>query len=161
MPTNTNTSEKLYNESRFYFLQNEVSEMQKKMGERSQNNKVKSFRIYIAIAISSTLITFLIAISNDVPENYKLWVKMITLILSGASTVLAAWDGFFNHKELWANYGDTRNQLDRLLLKMNLTDEDEKLNAKIVEQFYNEYQDVLSSGNSKWKEIRVDEKQSK
>lgn len=146
-------------ESKFSFLQNEIKRKATETNEKSQNNKAKSFWIYISIAAFSSLITFLVAIGNDVPESYRLGMKIATLIFSGLSTGFAAWDGFYNHKELWVNYGDSRDKLNMLLLRMNLVSDEDKLNPETVEKFYNEYQDILNNGNSKWKKIRVEEKQ--
>ena len=146
--------------SKFEILQEEISKMAEKTGSRSINNKLKSFRIYLGIAVSSALITFLVAIGSDVPENMQLPLKIITLLFSGLSTVLAAWDGFYNHKQLWINYGDTRGQLHSLLLKMKLINENDRDKTKVLDELYYDYQDILHKGNMKWKEIRIEEKEN-
>ena len=146
--------------SKFEILEKEISDMVKKTGDSSLNNKLKSFRIYIGIAISSAIITFLVAIGNDIPKEGALIIKIIILLFSGTSTILAAWDGFYNHKQLWINYGETRNQLSSLELKLKMLDEKEKLDDKKLDKIFEEYQEILSNGNHKWKQMRLEDKES-
>ncbi len=147
--------------SKFEILHEEVSEMVKKTTKSSINNKLKSFRIYIGIAISSAIITFLVAIGNDIPEEGNFIIKVIILLFSGTSTILAAWDGFYNHKQLWINYGETRNQLSSLELKLKLLDDEEKKDDKKLDRIFEEYQEILSNGHNKWTKMRLDVKESK
>lgn len=147
--------------SKFEILQKEISDKATQTGASSLNNKLKSFRIYIGIAISSAIITFLVAIGNDIPKEGAFAIKVIILIFSGTSTILAAWDGFYNHKQLWINYGDTKNQLKALELKIKLMDEQERVNDKKLDEIFKEYQEILSDGNHKWKAMRLEDKDSK
>lgn len=146
--------------SKFEILKEEVSKMVEKTAKASLNNKLKSFRIYIGIAISSAIITFLVAIGNDIPKEGALTIKIIILLFSGLSTILAAWDGFYNHKQLWINYGETRNQLSALELKLKLLDEEEKTDDKKIDKIFEEYQEILSNGNNKWTKMRLEVKES-
>ncbi|MCJ8290457.1 MAG: DUF4231 domain-containing protein [Crocinitomicaceae bacterium] len=143
--------------SKYEILVEEISIMADKTSTWSRDNKKKSFNIYIWIAISSAGITLLVAIANDIPENLSLIVKVITLILSGITTVLAAWDGFYNHKQLWINYGETRNYLRSLQLKLKLLKPSEREDDSLLRVIYEEYQDVLQNGNTNWKALRMEE----
>ncbi|KXX68737.1 DUF4231 domain-containing protein [Flammeovirga sp. SJP92] len=142
--------------SKYDVLFDEISAIADRASYRSQENKLKSFRIYLGIAIASALITILVAISNDVPEAYKLHIKIITLLLSGLTAVLAAWDGFYNHKQLWINYGESRNQLRAIQLKMKMMDENERKNNKLLDEIFKEFQEVMHHGNSNWKTLRME-----
>lgn len=147
--------------SKYEILVEEITTMADKTSAWSRENKKKSFNIYIGIAIASAAITILVAIANDVPDSKSLLFKVITLILSGLTTVLAAWDGFYNHKQLWINYGETRNHLRSLKLKLDLLKETEREDDKILRIIYEEYQEVLQNGNSNWKALRMEESKNK
>ena len=146
--------------SKFEILNEEVSKMVAKTAASSLNNKLKSFRIYIGIAISSAIITFLVAIGNDIPKEGAFIIKVIILLFSGTSTILAAWDGFYNHKQLWINYGETKNQLSSLELKLKMLDDDERKDDKKLDRIFEEYQEILSNGHNKWTKMRLDVKES-
>jgi hypothetical protein len=145
---------------KFDILQKEIETMASKTSKWSRENKKKSFAIYLLIAILTASVTLLVAVGDSIPvqpdcqDELKFWIKLLILILSGLSTVLAAWDGFYNHKQLWINYGETRNKLRALLLQMKLFTEEEKLDMKKVDIIYNEYQSIINSGNDKWIKLR-------
>ncbi|MDY0779384.1 SLATT domain-containing protein [Tenacibaculum sp. IB213877] len=143
--------------SKYEVLEQEISEMIKKTTRWSKENKRKSFYIYICISISSVLITFLVAIGNDIPEHLRFGAKILTLFFSGLTTVLAAWDGFYNHKQLWVNYGETRDYLKSIQLKLKLLDTDKRTDDNVLNDIYKEYQDLLHNSNSKWRELRMEE----
>ncbi len=142
--------------SSFEILQNEIQKMIDYTSKKSTKNKRKSFYIYISVAISSALITFLVAIGDDFPV-WKGTLKMSTLFFSAMSSILAAWDGFYNHKELWVIYGETRHYLKELHLKTRLISESEKNNPEYIRKLHNEFQSIVSKGNFKWKELRMDD----
>ncbi len=144
------------NPSRFEILQEEISKMIEFTSCRTKQNKKKSFRIYICIAISSALITFLVAIGDDFP-NYKTLIKVLTLFFSASSAIFAAWDGFYSHKELWVIYGETRDRLKELELKTKLASEEEKVSDDYINQIHKDFQSIVSKGNFKWKELRLEE----
>ena len=144
------------NPSRFEILQVEIEKMIQFASCRAKQNKKKSFRIYISIAISSALITFLVAVGDDFKE-YRTIIKILTLFFSAASTIFAAWDGFYNHKELWVIYGETRGRLKELELKTKLATEEDKNNADFIDQIHKEFQSVVNHGSFKWKELRLEE----
>ncbi len=144
------------NNSNFEILQGEIQKMIDYTSRRSYLNKRKSFRIYICVAISSALITFLVAIGDDFPV-WRESIKMLTLFFSALSSILAAWDGFFNHKELWVIYGETRDYLKELYLKTRLASESDKNNPEYIKKLHGEFQSIVSKGNFKWKELRMDE----
>lgn len=143
---------------RFEILQQEIETMASKTSSWSRENKKKSFRIYLSIAILTASVTLLVAVGDNIPveqgneDTLKFWVKLLVLILSGLSTVLAAWDGFFNHKQLWINYGETRNRLRALLLQMKLFTEEDKINK--VDYIFEEYQSIINASNEKWIKMR-------
>ncbi|MCF2873477.1 MULTISPECIES: SLATT domain-containing protein [unclassified Tenacibaculum] len=143
--------------SKFEILQEEISKMIEKTSNSSTQNKKKSFRIYIGISISSALVTFLVAIGGDIPKEWSSTLKVITLFFSAFSTVLAAWDGFYNHKQLWVYYGDSKNNLKALLLKLRLLSEDDKNNPEMINEIHKEYQAIMNKGNYKWKELRLED----
>lgn len=146
--------------SKLGVLSNEISIMIQNTTNRSNQNKKKSFRIYIGIAISSALITFLVAIGNDVPKNLSAPVKFLTLFFSALTTILASWDGFYNHKQLWVNYSETRDLLKELQLKIKLASEEDQKKSEFIKHIHQEYQSIVNKSNFKWKELRLDDKMS-
>jgi len=149
--------------SKYDLLKSEIELMANKTSVWSRQNKKKSFRIYLGIAILSAIVTLFVAIGDSIPfwvefeEKKQFFVKLLILIFSGLSTVLAAWDGFFNHKQLWINYGETRNRLRALELKLNLMTESEKENKELMEFIMTEYQDIMNSANLKWIKLREED----
>ncbi|WP_299161345.1 SLATT domain-containing protein [uncultured Tenacibaculum sp.] len=143
--------------TKFEILQEEISKMIEKTTNSSIQNKKKSFRIYIGISISSALVTFLVAIGGDIPKEWSSTLKVVTLFFSALSTVLAAWDGFYNHKQLWVYYGDSKNNLKALLLKLRLLSDDDKNNQNMINEIHKEYQAIMNKGNYKWKELRLED----
>lgn len=143
--------------STFEVLQQEVKQMANKMSSWSEHNKRRSFKIYIGIAFSSVVVTILVAVASDLPKEWGFILKLTTLCFSGLGTLLAAWEGFFNHKQLWINYGETRNQLKSLQLRMDLMSADDQNNETVLGEIYLEYQKILHNSNVKWKELRSEE----
>lgn len=144
--------------SRLNILDNEILKMIQNTTNRSVQNKKKSFRIYIGIAISSALITFLVAVSNDLPKNLNTPAKFLTLFFSALTTVLASWDGFYNHKQLWVNYSETRDLLKELHLKIKLVSKEDENNPEFINYMHKEFQNIVSKSNYKWKELRLDDR---
>lgn len=142
--------------TRFDILQTEIAKMIELTSYRTKNNKKKSFRIYISIAISSALITFLVAVGDDFP-NFKTTIKILTLFFSAMSTIFAAWDGFYSYKELWVIYGDTRDRLKELELKTKLATKEEKNDPEYISKIHTEFQSIVNKGKYKWKELRLDD----
>lgn len=145
---------------KYDILVEEISTMADRTSALSRRNKRKSFKIYMGIAGSSALITILVAIGNDIPEKHSFLLKITTLALSGLATILAAWDGFYNHKQQWINYGESRNHLRSLQLKLRLLEPAEKENDVILRGIYEEYQDIMQNGNSNWKTVRMQDPSS-
>lgn len=151
------------NKTKFTILEEAVSQMTDMTSARSQNNKKKAFRIYLFVSISTALVTLLVAVGDNIPffeqskEVSKFIIKLTILFLSGLSTVLIAWDGFYNHKDLWVNYSATRNEMEGLKLKMKLLSTEEQSNDNILDGILKEYQAILERGNSNWKKMRLEE----
>lgn len=144
----------------YQILHDEIKSMATKTSIWSRENKKKSFNIYLFITIISALITILVAVGDVIPISpdrellLKFLIKLLILILSGLSTILAAWDSFFNHKQLWINYGETRNKLKELLLEMELFSEADKLDADKVKIVFDKYENILEISNDKWTKLR-------
>ncbi|MBB3699302.1 DUF4231 domain-containing protein [Flammeovirga yaeyamensis] len=143
--------------SKYELLKKEIYDMSEKTANWSEGHKSKSFWIYMGIAFSSSCITFLVAIGDDLGEDLHFAVKCLTLIFSACSALLAAWDGFFNHKELWVNYSETRNHLRTLLFELKMLKEEDRDDDKVLNRFYSQYKDIVHESNSKWKELRTDD----
>ena len=150
----------------FEKLRKVIDEMANKTSSWSRENKKKAFNLSLLIAIFSALVTILVGVQSDFPflvddkESVDFFFKVTILTFSGASTVLAAWDNFYNHKQLWINYGDTRNMLRALLLEMDMCTDEEKKDLKVVKTYMSKYNHIMAEGNSKWKELRLTEEET-
>lgn len=151
----------------FNRLRSVIDEMANKTSTWSRENKKKAFSLSLCIAILSAFVTVLVGIQSDFPffieekDTVDFIFKLIILTFSGTSTVIAVWDNFYNHKQLWINYGDTRNLLRALLLEMDMSSEDERKDIKVVKEFMNKYNHIMSEGNASWKELRLTEDEPK
>ena len=147
--------------SKFDLLKKTVDDMADSTSGWSRENKKKAFRFAVGIASASALITVLVGIEDSFPylEEHetviKFWFKVTILFLSGLNTVLAVWDGFFNHKQLWIGYGDTRNQMRALSLEMDFEPADTR--EESVRKYLERYNSILSHANAEWKELRSDD----
>lgn len=147
---------------KFDELGNIISDMADKTSSWSRENKKKAFWISISITISSALITLLVGIQDSVPhspENKSLvdfWFKLFVLLFGGISTVLAAWDSFYNHKQLWLNYSETRNHLRALSLEISLIPKEQRSDEELLYKYMERYNLILAESNEKWKKLRFE-----
>lgn len=148
---------------KFNTLQSVIDEMAVSTSAWSRQNKKKAFRISLAIACLTALVTILVGLQGDFPyfrdnkEIVDFYFKLSVLTMSGLSTVLAVWDNFYNHKQLWINYGETRNHLRALSLEMSLVPEQRREDAKVLEQYLTKYNQILAESNNNWKKLRLED----
>jgi hypothetical protein len=148
---------------KFNTLQNVIDEMAVSTSTWSRDNKKKAFRISLAIACLTALVTILVGLQGDFPyfkENQELvhfYFKLSILMMSGLSTVLAVWDNFYNHKQLWINYGETRNHLRALSLEMSLVPEEKRQEVQVLEKYLTKYNQILTESNNNWKKLRLED----
>ncbi|MBB6459693.1 DUF4231 domain-containing protein [Flammeovirga kamogawensis] len=151
------------NQQKINILHEEIKIQIDKTVKRSKENKLKGFGIYIAISILSALITFLVAIKESIPstpENIDLInfsIKSFILLAGASITILSAWEGFYNHKQLWLNYGETASQLKNLEFKIRLLSDEEINNNDTVISLRLELEAILDNARSKWKDLRIEE----
>ncbi|AZQ62753.1 DUF4231 domain-containing protein [Flammeovirga pectinis] len=151
------------NQHKITILHEEIKNQINKTVKRSKENKLKGFGIYIAISILSALITFLVAIKESIPstpENIDLInfsIKSFILLAGVNITILSAWEGFYNHKQLWLNYSETASQLKNLDFKIRLLSDEEKNNNEVIINLRLELEAILNNARSKWKDLRVEE----
>ncbi|HWZ45149.1 MAG TPA: DUF4231 domain-containing protein [Candidatus Saccharimonadales bacterium] len=135
------------------FLSQEVQRHLNLFDRKRQKNKFLALGIKLFGAALAGAITILLGIS--IPQKSMAY-NNIALVLSALIAVLAAWDGFFNHRALWIRFTITTNALRALEQDIGYfkakggghidVEETDRLNARLAA--------VLKQVNESWQELR-------
>jgi ABC-type multidrug transport system fused ATPase/permease subunit len=120
-------------------------------------NKNKAFLSKILSISFSTLTTILLG-WQGVPDKTLITVKNVALLLSACVTIVAAWDAFFNHRELWVRYTSTANRLKAIQSDLNyLLAGTPNPNPEKLDELYGRYHAVLDETNASWQDLRKEQ----
>ncbi|MHC5068393.1 MAG: SLATT domain-containing protein [Planctomycetota bacterium] len=122
----------------------------------SRRSRRRDRRLALRVALYggavSALTTVLIGLASLWPEQARL-LQALALITSASLTVIAAWDGIFNHRKLWVNAAVTLNELyeiDADLRHLRAAGAD----RAAFDGLYQRYKEVMRSTNQRWCQIR-------
>ena len=116
-------------------------------------NKRKAFWSKILGISLSTLTTILLGWQGVEGKNLII-IKNVTLLLSACVTILAAWDAFFNHRELWVRYTSTTTRLKAIQSDLNyLLAGTPDPNQEKLDQLYDRYDTVLDEASALWLDL--------
>lgn len=143
-------------EEKIEYLKNCIQERLKSVDSKRLHYRKKSLALFIGATILSALITVLLGLKIDYLNEY---VRIITLILTSVLTVLNAYNGFFNNKELWIANNVARNRLYELQFKLDYAEKDmSTFTAQDLESMCNAYQTILNDLNGNWEKNRLNKK---
>jgi hypothetical protein len=111
-------------------------------------------RLKQGIIVCSVTITILIGMKG-IAKDYEYWLANVALILSAAVTGLSSWEGFAGDRELWMQFGHTRNCLRGLQFQLECWKADGCPEPeKKLPAFCNQYQKILDEANTAWLGVR-------
>lgn len=120
---------------------------------KRQKNKFLALGIKLLGATLAGTVTVLLGIS--VPQK-SMTYNNLALILSALITVLATWDGFFNHKALWIRFTLATNALRAL--KQDLEYINAKNGGRIdvleTDRISSQLRAILKQTHESWEELR-------
>lgn len=121
---------------------------------RKDNNKLKAFRIKMVEVIFSAVISILAGVSL-LDSEYSHIVNIAILVLGGSITAFAAWDNFYNHKELWVKYTDYAIRLNAMKVEAEyLRLRGKSLEVEQVDELFTRYKMILEEVAQSWVYMR-------
>jgi len=119
------------------------------------DDRRKSAFIAVYTGVASAITTICIGIVSFLPDSYSSFFGVVSLITSASLTVVAAWDGIFQHKKLWINTAITLNELFELDTDIRHVEASTNgITQALTNQFYLRYKKIMKNSNDRWKDIR-------
>jgi len=141
------------------FLMTQIDERISGFTKRRNDNKHKARNFHILVTLLGALSTIVLGLDLMKYEYLSFFqdnTKNIALVISAAITVVSAYNTFFDHKGLWVNYTNTRNDLYALKFDIDFyLQGNENLEHKEITQFKDRYSELLDRANQKWSKLRV------
>lgn len=134
----------------------DVSSAVERIKKRMENNKRKKVIIVIFSAIGSALTTVLLGFSAYIKE-YTIFFNVSAMTISGVTTVVASWDGLFDHKRLWIMQSEALNSFKELSEDMEHLERSGKLDQAAIDYCYLRYKEIYEKWNLDWKDLRFKE----
>jgi hypothetical protein len=107
----------------------------------------------ILTAVLGAVTTFLIGVN----QIYKFsWIAVLALLAAGATTISAAWLGWFGFRKLWVGYQVALNRLRALrsAIRYAKAASDGDLPQADIDEYYHRYQAILDDLNQQWEAVR-------
>jgi hypothetical protein len=107
--------------------------------------------------VSSATLAATTTILIGLDQIYKqAWLAALSLVAAGLTTILAAWGAWFGFRKLWVSNQRTLNNLYELRARIEyeVVKANGVLDQEVVDNFYERYQEILSSANATWAEAR-------
>ncbi|GBE95709.1 DUF4231 domain-containing protein [Nostoc cycadae] len=141
------------------FIKQKIDKRIGSFRERRNENRSNAIRIKLISLSVASLTTVLLGL-NGLNNTDKIVLQNVAFTLSAVTTLLTAWDTFFNYRGLWVKYTTTLNELYEL--KDNLeylsTGEITNISKEDLDKLYQRYQSILNETNATWTELRKEQK---
>lgn len=137
-------------------LKQDVNSAIDRLSTTRYKNKKKAEYVVIWSAGISAVTTITIGLSSLVGDWSKLF-QGIALTLSASLTVLAAWDGFYNHKRLWLLQADIVNRLSDIKSDIKHLESKSEPGQESVNELYVRYKAAFREFNDQWKDLRAED----
>jgi hypothetical protein len=113
---------------------------------------------FLSLALAS-FTTILLGL-NGFNTSSKIVLQNVAFTLSAVTTLLTAWDTFFNYRGLWIRYTGTLNELYELKdnIEYLCTGEPQNIKTEDLDNLYQQYQRVLDENNTTWVGLRKEHK---
>lgn len=108
-----------------------------------------------AVVISTAILAALTALVGAITTLTGMaWLGIVTVASSGAVTVLATWDSYFRHRELWAQRSSILNELQAMQRDYSLSLAAGDSPDEIARFGMNKLEALLARDLTSWLEIR-------
>lgn len=153
-PPFISSNKALPGESQQAFVERQIAEQVAGFDSSRRFYRRGFYRATLATAVLSALTTVLIAVSKVYPSLD--FISIAALTCSATITVVAAWDGFFRHRELWIQKTDTWMELQGLeaTIHYEKTKSDGVLTSEQLDAFYKTFERILEKEHESWKNVR-------
>jgi hypothetical protein len=141
------------NKEALAYLEREIDDRIKRFSGSMKFYNRGSLVQTVLTAILGAITTFLIGVN----QIYKAsWIAVLALLAAGATTIAAAWLGWFGFRKLWVNYQVALNRLRELLSAIRYAEatHDGNLPQTDIDEYYNRYQAILDDLNQQWEVVR-------
>lgn len=141
------------------FIQEKIDKRISSFRKRRDENRKSTIQAKLLSLAVASLTTILLGLTGINPSS-KIIIQNIAFIFSAVTTLLTAWDTFFNYRGLWIRYTVTLNELYELRDNIEYLRTSEKENIKIedLDKLYQQYQKILDETNTTWVEFRKEHK---
>ncbi|MGJ5633296.1 SLATT domain-containing protein [Nostoc sp. CALU 1950] len=147
------------NNRKIKFIKEKIDKRISSFRERRKENRENAIRIKLLSFSIASLTTILLGL-NGLSTPSKMVLQNVAFTFSAITTLLTAWDTFFNYRGLWIRYTGTLNELYEL--KDNLeylsTGENGNISREDLDKLYQRYQNILNETNTTWGELRKEHK---
>jgi len=116
-----------------------------------RRNRRNAFLLRFGTAALSAATTVVLGLQGF--ETYRVLLKNVALILSASVTVIAAWESFFNHRELWVRYTATLGLLRGLQSDLEYACAG-NIQAEGLDVFHDRLNAILRETNASWLQLR-------
>lgn len=115
---------------------------------RRRRDKKKSFLLQMATVVLSAGITVLLGLRVD---GLNVWFSNIALVFGALVTVCAAWDAFFEHRQLWIIRASTVFRLESLERRLRTLGP----NNGGLGGLADELEQILADDHREWQTLRA------
>lgn len=126
--------------------------------KKRQNNRRVAIFVKLSAAGLGAMTTVLLGLQG-ISGTYQNWVTNIALVASALVTIIATYEGFFDHRALWVRYTQTLTSLYSLKSELGflLAASDVPPSADSLTEIHARFQLILSATNEWWLSKRNEE----
>jgi Protein of unknown function (DUF4231) len=126
---------------------------------RRKRDKDKALVARMVQALASASITVLLGLNISKLGGSELlqeWLKAVALVISATATLFAAWDAFFDHRELWIRYAAAASTLRGLRSELQyVTSSGSAPSEADLDRLFRQCQETLEKINTSWQQLRA------
>lgn len=141
-------------------LKKDVDSSLKNLTERRRENKKKAQYVVVGGAAISAFTAISIGMSS-LKTEWAVFLQPIALALSSVSTIVVAWDGFYNHKRLWLLHVDIVRSLQDIQTDIRHIEANGNPDQDELNFLYARYKSSIGEFNEQWKDLRTENNDEK
>lgn len=127
--------------------------------KRRKRDKDKAFLFRMVQAFASASTTVLLGLNLSqlgwTDAAAQEWLKAAALIISAGATLFAAWDAFFDHRELWIRYATATSTLRGLRSELQYITSAGSASEAAIDRLFGQFQETLEKVNTSWQQLRA------
>lgn len=139
-------------ESRILVFEKDLQAKIDKLEEHSDSHKTTFRQQQLLIAVLSAAVTILASAATIWKDQF---CGFFVIVISSMSTALSAYFGILKARELWQHERETYYDLVDLKRQFDFYKEDVVLSPKLLESYFNRYQEILALSKKEWSKHTV------